>query len=140
MALLARRDFATQELRAALEHDGYASAAIAAAIADLVAGGILDDSRYAAQYVSYHADRGQGPRRIAQDLKARGVPDSLIEAALAAGPNWPALAREVRIRRFGLARPSNWTEKGRQARFLQYRGFSSDHIRSAVGPDFDSDE
>jgi regulatory protein len=35
--------------------------------------------------------------------------------------------------------PESWPEKARQARFLQYRGFSSDHIRAALGADFDSD-
>ena len=48
-------------------------------------------------------------------------------------------AREARIRRFGPEVPLERAQKVRQARFLQYRGFSSDHIRSALGPDFDLD-
>jgi regulatory protein len=117
VALLARRDPAE---------------AVAAVIADLAAARILDDSRFAAQYVAYHADRGQGPRRIAMDLGNRGVAQALIEAALAGGPDWAALAREVRSRRFGLTPPKSWAEKSKQGRFLQYRGFSSDHVRSAL--------
>jgi len=139
VALLARRDFAARELAGRLAEDGHAGEAIEAVLTELTAGGILDDARFGSQYVSYHAERGQGPRRIAQELRSRGVAEAVIEAALSE-PDWPALAREVRIRRFGLAPPETWADKARQGRFLQYRGFSSDHIRSAIGPDFDSDE
>jgi regulatory protein len=140
VTLLARRDFASGELAARLEADGYPVQAVAAVLADLTADRILDDARFAAQYVAYHADRGQGPRRIAMDLGARGVAPLHIEAAMAAGKDWAALARQVRIRRFGLAPPETWAEKAKQGRFLQYRGFSSDHIRSALGPDFESED
>jgi regulatory protein len=140
VALLARRDFAAGELAARLQQDGYPNDAVVAAIADLTAGRILDDARFATQYVAYHADRGRGPRRIALELAKRGVTAAEIEAALAAGPDWAARAREVRIRRFGLSLPDSWAEKAKQGRFLQYRGFSSDHIRSALGPDFESDD
>ncbi len=114
--------------------------AVAAVLADLTAAQILDDTRFAAQYVAYHAQRGQGPRRIAMDLDNRGVAQPLIEAALAGGPDWAALAREVRSRRFGPTPPKSWAEKAKQGRFLQYRGFSSDHVRSALGPDFESED
>ena len=140
VALLGRRDFCSAELRSKLVAQGYEPAAVDTVIADLVAQRFVDDVRYAAQFVSYHADRGHGPKRIARDLAAVGVDEALIPAALAEGPDWRQRAREVRIRRFGLDAPANWAEKGRQARFLQYRGFSADHIRSALGPDLDVDD
>jgi regulatory protein len=125
---------------AARLQDDHPAAAVTAVIADLTARRILDDSRFAAQYVAYHAGRGRGPRRIATDLSSRGVAPIHIEAALADGPDWAALARTVRARRFGLTPPESWAGKARQGRFLQYRGFSSDHIRSALGPDFESED
>lgn len=139
MALLARRDYASGELRQKLAHQGYDSEVIGGVVADLVAGRTLDDARYAENYVMYHSGRGHGPLRIAADLKALGVSDTLIEAALAGGPDWRALARAVRARKFGDEPPEEWKERTRQARFLQYRGFSSDHIRAATGADFDPD-
>ena len=139
MAQLARRDFATGELRQKLESQGFHREVAAAVVAELIEERALDDGRYAENYVSYHADRGHGPLRIAADLKALGVPSNLVEAALAAGPDWRVLAGEVRTRKFGAETPEEWTEKTRQARFLQYRGFSSDHIRAATGADFDPD-
>jgi recombination protein RecA len=68
------------------------------------------------------------------------LPAELIAGALEAGPDFAALCRQVRTRRFGADLPAEWKERARQARFLQYRGFSSDHIRSAFGPDFDPEE
>ena len=137
--LLARRDFASGELRDKLASQGYDRALAAEAVAELAAGGIVNDARYAESFVAYHGDRGQGPVRIAADLRALGLAAELIDAALQAGPDWRARAGEARIRKFGLEMPESRAASARQARFLQYRGFSSDHIRAALGPDFDPD-
>jgi regulatory protein len=135
IGLLARRDFASGELRQKLEHQGYDKEVVAETVAELVDSRLLNDARYAENYVSYHADRGEGPLRIEADLRALDLPDELIQAALDAGPDWKARAREVRIRRFGVEEPKTWPQKAKQGRFLQYRGFSSDHIRAALDDD-----
>jgi regulatory protein len=139
VALLARRDFAGLELRTRLTARGFEPQAAEEAVAQLTAEGVVNDARYACNYVTYHAGRGQGPVRIAAGLRARGLAAADIEAALASGPDWRALANTVRARRFGKASPASWKEKARQARFLQYRGFSADHTRAATGivPDTD---
>ena len=139
MALLARRDYASGELTHRLEAKGYDRETVAALVQDLICRRVLDDVRYAENYVSYHSERGEGPERIREDLLGLGLPAGLVEDALKAGPDWRQLAREQRSRRFGPEVPRSWPEKARQARFLQYRGFSSDHIRAALGADFDSD-
>jgi regulatory protein len=139
VSLLARRDFASGELRQKLEAAGYDRELVAATVEELIAGKIVNDARYAENYVAYHAERGQGPLRIAADLRALDLPSDVIQAALDNGPDWHQRAREVRLRRFGLAEPDTWAQKAKQGRFLQYRGFSADHIRAALGPDFDPD-
>lgn len=139
VTLLSRRDFATRELHEKLTSRGFEAESVTAALSELTAERLLDDERYAHNYVSFHARRKQGPVRIAADLRAHGLPAELIEAALASGPDWHALARSIRAARFGTRPPGSWAEKARQARFLQYRGFSSDHIRAATGADPDLD-
>jgi regulatory protein len=139
ITLLARRDYASTELRERLERKGFDPGAADNTVQELLEERALDDGRYANNYVSYHAARGEGPLRIAADLQAMGLPAALIDAALAGGPDWRAAAREVRVRKFGPEAPSEWAEKARKARFLQYRGFSSDHIRLALGADLDLD-
>ena len=139
VGLLARRDLSSGALRERLESRGFAPQAAAAALAALAAEGAVNDARYAHNYVAYHGGRGRGPVRIASDLRAYGLAPELIEAALAGGPDWRAQAAAARVRRFGKAAPATWREKARQARFLQYRGFSADHIRAATGADSDTD-
>jgi regulatory protein len=139
ITLLARRDFASGELREKLRSRGYDLTVAAGVVAELAEERLLDDARYAENYVAYHAGRGHGPVRIGADLRSFGLPSELVATALAAGQDWRALARELRTRKFGPEAPADWAEKVRQARFLQYRGFSSDHIRAATGADFDSE-
>ena len=137
--LLARRDYSSAELRAALEARAWEGALLEELLAALAREGVLDDARFAGNYASYHAARGQGPVRIAAELRRRGVAESLIDAALAQEPDWAARARAARRAKFGAQPPASWPEKARQARFLQYRGFSADHIRTATGADPEMD-
>ena len=139
VGLLARRDYACGELARKLSERGLTAPVIQALIAELRARRLLDDERYAGHFVQYRSARGQGPARIRRELEQAGVAAGQIDAALAQVSDWVELARQVRRRRFGAKPPVSWPEKGRQARFLQYRGFSNDHIRSALGPDFDPD-
>ncbi len=137
VALLAGRDFAAGELLAKLTSRGFSPDTARAVIEELTAAGTLNEARYAQNYVAWHAARGQGPLRIGADLRKHGVAEALIEAALNGAPDWTELARRVCRGKFGLQAPASWREKARQMRFLQYRGFSSDHIRAATGADSD---
>jgi SOS response regulatory protein OraA/RecX len=61
---LARRDYATEELRRKLLEKGYDAAVVAPLLEALRAEKLLDDRRYTENFVTYHAVRGQGPLRI----------------------------------------------------------------------------
>ena len=137
MTLLARRDHACGELAAKLRERGYDPGVIEPLVAELRDRRLLDDERYAGHFVDYHRARGQGPVRIRRELAQVGVESAVIEAALEAAGDWAASAHSARVRRFGPKVPESWPDKARQARFLQYRGFSSDHIRLALGSHFD---
>ena len=137
LLLLGRRDFSSAELRSKLLAKGYLEEAIGAAIEALRLERLLDDGRFLDNFIRSHAARGQGPARIRQELGQLGFAAADIQAALEAGPDFTALCREVRARKFGARPPASWAERGRQGRFLQYRGFSSDDIRLATGQDPD---
>jgi len=140
LALLAGRDFGRAELARRLEARGYAPPVVAEVVEGLAAERLLSDTRFVEQFVRQHAGRGHGPARIRAELRNRGVPAEEIEAGLdAAGEDWAAIARDVRRRRFGLSPPGDYAERARQARFLQYRGFSAEQIRAALGPGDDTD-
>jgi len=140
LALLAGRDFGRTELARRLERRGYREDVVAAVVEGLVAERLLSETRFVEQFIRQHAGRGHGPARIRAELRERGVPAEEIEAGLdAAAEDWAALARDARRRRFGLSPPGDYAERARQARFLQYRGFSNEQIRAALGPGEDTD-
>ena len=133
VTLLARREFCSIELGAKLTAKGFEPDAVRAALAELIERRYLDDERYARLFVVIHAERGQGPVRIRRDLAQLGLPAALIETQLESQGEWAAVARRVLTRRFGAAPPRSWPDKARRMRFLQYRGFATDDIRSALG-------
>jgi regulatory protein len=137
VALLAGRDYASGELRAKLSARGFAACAIEAALENLTNQGALNEARYAQNYVAWHAGRGQGPLRIAAELRRHGVAETLIVGALQARTDWAELARKACHAKFGAASAASWRDRARRMRFLQYRGFSADHIRVATGDDPD---
>ena len=145
VTLLARRDYSTRELRSKLKERGYLDHAIEPVLIDLEETRKLDDARYGANVVASRSRRALGPARIRDELKRKGVDAETIDQAIAGGegeeaPDFARLAREARIRKFGPEIPKDWKEKARQARFLQYRGFSTDHIRAALDGDLEVDD
>ena len=137
--MLARRDHASGELRAKLTDKGFETGLVQALIAALEHEHVLDDARFAEHYVTYHSGRGQGPSRIGRELKTLGLSPELIERCLSEGPDWVSLARTVRQKKFGRDLPESYVGKAKQARFLQYRGFTGAQIRQALGTDIDLD-
>jgi regulatory protein len=135
VTLLARREFCSIELAATLTARGFEPDTVRATLEELIERRYLDDERYVRQFVVVHAERGQGPQRLRRDLAALGLPAALIDTQLESYGDWAALAHRVVTRRFGAAAPRDWPEKARRMRFLQYRGFANEHIRSAVGTD-----
>ena len=132
--LLARREHSRKELARKLHARGIPPDLADEVLQSLQARRLQSDERYAESLVNSRVARGQGPVRIRRDLAQQGIPDAEIDAVLeAAGVDWYALARETRVRRFGEEAPAEWKERGRQARFLEYRGFSGDQIREALG-------
>ena len=133
MDYLARREHGRAELLAKLEKAGFDPDISEDAVALLVNDGLQSDARFVETFVRSRIGQGKGPIRIRAELREHGVTGSLIDEGLAnAEQDWYALAREVRLKKFGAAQPRDFKEKARQMRFLQSRGFDSDHIQSAV--------
>jgi regulatory protein len=139
VALLARRDYSTQDIERKLKQRGFGSAAVTQAITELAQSRLLNDERFSENLVTYRARRGQGPARIRQELQRSGLDQAAIDNAIKGPaedgrdrPDFVKLAREARARKFGPEMPKDWKERARQARFLQYRGFSTDHIRAVL--------
>jgi regulatory protein len=134
IGLLARRDFGAKELKGRLADAGYEATVADAAVTDLEDDRLVNDERYVESALASRIARGQGPVRIAMDLKRLGLAKDLVDRAVdARSPEWAERAAELRRRRFGAAPPGDPQERARQVRFLLYRGFTSDHVRAALG-------
>lgn len=134
MDLLARREHSVAELRAKLTAREFDAEAVDTAVKQLAEEGLVDDQRFAEAFVASRARKGQGPVRIRMELERRGVPINAIVVCLDQGEmDWDDLAASVRIKKFGPERAPDYREWARQAKFLQYRGFTSEQISAALG-------
>jgi len=136
MDLLARREHSVSELRRKLTDKGYAQAAVDGQLERLEQENLLNDRRFTESYVNYRSKKGFGPLRIKQELKEKGIGDTLMREYLDVREFWLNLAGEVREKRFGSTLPRDYKDRARQWRFLQYRGFTSDQLQRLFGGEY----
>ena len=137
LGLLARREHARGELafKLAAGRGDADAGAIERVLDALEAQGLLNEARFTEQLVGSRRGRGHGPRRIREELRRRGIDDAAAGEAVAQDDaDWSEQASRARSKRFGEAAPADHREWVRQARFLERRGFTTEQIRSAIGP------
>lgn len=137
LGYLSRREHSRADLARKLAPHGEAEE-IKALLDDLAGRGQLSDARFAESLA--HARAGKyGSRRLAHELREKGVAEALAaEAVSAARTDDLAAARAVWQKKFG-APPADATDKARQFRFLLSRGFPPDVVRRVVGGMVDED-
>lgn len=134
---LMRRAHSIHEMREYLDRRAEDNDMVSPVISKLRERDYLDDARYALEFAHQHANsRRQGRFRIARELRARGVPDRHIDAALDAVFAETDEAASVRAR---LKRHLSHVRGalGQQKIASLYRsllraGFSSDIIRAEL--------
>ena len=131
LQLLKRRDYSRAELERKLAPYVEDTEALSALLAELAELGWLSEQRLAEALVRKHAARF-GTRRVFEHLQERGIDPDLCErlrGELKASEL--ERARAVWWKRFGRM-PADLREQGRQARFLEQRGFEPDVIRRVL--------
>jgi regulatory protein len=135
---LMRRAYSIHEMKTYLERRAADKDLMPPVVARLRELNYLDDARYSLDYASQHAKlRRQGRFRIARELRARGVPDRYIDAALEtvfAETDESTLVR-VRVKRrlSHLRGPLDQRKIASLYRSLLSAGFSSEVIRAELG-------
>lgn len=137
--LLASREHSRLQLFRKLTDKGFDSEQVDSVLALLAQQNLQSDERFTEDFIHSRINRGQGPIRIQAELRERGASDELINEYLDfSDVTWSEQVDEVRRKRFGHALPEDYQTRAKQARFLQYRGFTSEQIRRALGQsDFD---
>jgi hypothetical protein len=137
VALLARRDYSTRELRSKLKERGYLENAIEPVLIDL---------EETASSTTPATAPTSWPRARAAPWAGAHPPGAEAQGRLGRnhrpGPGRGRRGASARFRPAGPSSPNAkirsgncqliGKERARQARFLQYRGFSNDHIRAVL--------
>ncbi len=122
LEMLARREHSYLELTNKLAQQ-YQADDIEQALDKLKSQNYQSDQRFANEFVQMRFNQGKGSIKIAMDLKQRGIDNFDLSAY-----DFFALAKEVRVSKYGEVSPSNYKEKSKQQRFLQSRGFGFNEI------------
>jgi regulatory protein len=135
--ILMRRAHSISEMKKALARRCEDEKLVRAVMDRLKQANLVDDARYARQFAHHRSEsRKQGRFRIARELRARGVPDRHIEAALedAAKDSDPAaLIRQRIARKLRLWRGEIDQKKTASLyRSLLAAGFPADLIRKEL--------
>ena len=135
--LLARRDHTRYEIRQKLKRRGFGSDEILAAVAECERLNYIDDERTAGVYIGQLVRRGFGFRRIAIELKKKGLQGRRIEDILEQQRveiDEREIARHVLQKKMKSFERETDRKKKRDKiyRFLDYRGFNRSIISELI--------
>ncbi|WP_408065664.1 regulatory protein RecX [Bathymodiolus septemdierum thioautotrophic gill symbiont] len=122
LGMLAKREHSCMELHTKLIQ-WYKEDEVTEAIAKLTQENYQSDERFASEFIQMRFNQGKGPIKIAIDLRQRGIHDFDLSEY-----DFFALAKSIRVRKYGEEPPSERKEKAKQQRFLQSRGFDFEQI------------
>lgn len=129
---LSRREYGTQELLTKMLAKDHEQTVSEQVLKELTDEDLLSDVRFAQALVKHGAFKGQGPRKIMHDAQKKSLPSHYLnDAFTACAIDWFALAKEVRLKKFGSDMPKEWKDKAKQMRFMQTRGFELDQINGS---------
>jgi regulatory protein len=131
---LARRDYSQHDISQKLKAKGHTHPDIALIISDLAKAGLINDARFAENFIRWRRAKGYGPLRISMELKAHGIIDEMITEYLEISDNaWFDDAHTIWRKHFKGNKPTDFKHRAKQMRFLQYRGFTREQIEYALG-------
>lgn len=136
MDLLSRREYSRRELYQKLAPHAESPDEVGKVLDELASRGWQSDNRFAEQFAEIKG-RKYGSRRLAAEMRERGIESETITEALA-GQDDIALARQLWQKKFGQP-PQSQEERVKQIRFLAARGLPMDAIRKVLSW-ADSDE
>ena len=137
--LLSMREHSAQEITDKLSAGAESLDIVYAVIDELNEKRYLSDERYAESYVRSRTIRGFGPLKIRAELKNKGIKNSMIDEYLNVdSPVWYDNARNQYRKKYGDEPVTDYNAWTKRARFLQSRGFTTEHIQVTL-PSIDHD-
>ena len=135
---LSRREYSVWELKQKLIDKGFEAQLTEQTVDDLKENNLVNDQRYAHEYLRVHAMRGKGPLKIAHELTRRRIDQQIITELVDENSEiWNERINSVVHKKYN-ERPildvKDWASRNR---FLRSRGFTTPQIASVIGS-FDS--
>jgi regulatory protein len=130
---LSYRDRTVAELRTFLERKRVEPDAIAKAVEELTAAGVLDDARYARGFAEDKRELERwGSERIARELHRRGIAPDLIDRVLADHTRDVELSTALLLLEQRVPPPRDDREREHAWRILVRRGYESELAYEAI--------
>jgi regulatory protein len=129
LELLTRGELTRLLLKQKLAQRGYQSDCVTQVIDMLAEQGWQSDQRYTEQYIAMRARKGFGPARIQMELEQRGIDESAASHAVNT-MQWQENIANAYRKKYADSSILDWSDQAKRMRFLQYRGFSAEQIRS----------
>ena len=127
-----KRPHSEKELRTRLREKGVSEADIETVTALCIDYGFVNDAEYAGMIARHYAAMGCGPGRVRQELRRRGVPESLWEDALSELPEGTETIDRLLAQRLRGKDASDRKERDKAASFLYRKGYAWSDIRAAL--------
>ncbi len=128
---LALRSRSEKEIVEKLTRDGFTEREIAEAMAKLSEYSLIDDGAFADQWASHRSKRGLGPRRIAMELRQKGIGREQADRAIASLDEDAVQAAADALAERHLAKGGD-NARRRTMDALFRRGFSYDTAKRAI--------
>ena len=136
IGLLSRREHSTKELMQKLSIRDFATDDIVPVIDYLLENDYLSHERFADCMFRSRVGKGYGWRYIENELSQKGVERSIIETLNENHQiDWYLQAELAYNKRYFANTNLDQKDKAKRVRFLQYRGFTTDQIMSAINID-----
>ena len=134
LSYLSRREYSRKELFLLLAKKFSCDEFIHLVLDDLEDQDIQSDSRYAEILIRNRVSKKQGPIRIRNELREKGISNSLIEANLDhySEADWLDVIVNLSNSKYGSHPISDDKERAKRLRFFQYRGFDLSLIYQVI--------
>jgi len=128
LKFLSYRARSEAEVKSHVRLRGYTAAVIESVVKKLRVQNVLDDETFAQNWTRSRCDRGYGPKRIEQELRAKGIDRAVIREAI--GKTFDVgdekkRAKSILEKRFNEHQLTDPKVLRRAIAFLQRRGFNA---------------
>lgn len=130
---LSKRDYSIKDFRVKLDKVCELTDLKEELVEDFIQKDWLNEQRYMTSFVRSKISAGLGQRRIVMELQQHGIKTSEAELYLEQMEvDWFEQAQATYSRKYGEKPITDYKDKSKRYRFMQYRGFSSEQIQYAM--------